>query len=103
MAAQTRPVLLLLPALLALSACNKDTSEADATAAAPVRGKVVVMTLGPGRAGKVKVLAKAGAAAAIFMAPATISEAMDHGGLDWEVALIPMRTAEHPPCPVDVT
>ncbi|KQM41260.1 M28 family peptidase [Sphingomonas sp. Leaf10] len=49
--------------------------EADAIAPAPVRGKVVVMTLGPGRAGKVKVLAKAGAAAAIFMAPATISEA----------------------------
>lgn len=32
--------------------------------------------------------------------PATISEALDHGGLDWEVALIPMKTAEHPSCPI---
>lgn len=47
----------------------------DAIAAAPVRGKAVVMTLGPGRGAKMKALAKAGAAAAIFLTPATISEA----------------------------
>lgn len=41
MAAQTRPVLLLLPALLALSACNKDTSEADASAAAAIAAQAV--------------------------------------------------------------
>ena len=41
MAARTRPVLLLLPALLALSACNKDTSEADAAAAAAVAAQAV--------------------------------------------------------------
>lgn len=48
--------------------------EADAIASAPVRDKAVVMTLGPGRAAKMKALEKAGAAAAIFLAPATISE-----------------------------
>jgi hypothetical protein len=28
--------------------------------------------------------------------PATVSEAVEYGGLDWEVALIPLKTAEHP-------
>ncbi|RSV32469.1 M28 family peptidase [Sphingomonas sp. ABOLH] len=46
-----------------------------ALAAGPVRDKVVVMTLGPGRSAKLEALARAGAAAAIFVAPATLKEA----------------------------
>lgn len=49
--------------------------EAAAIAAAPIRDKVVVMTLGPGRAAKLEALARAGAAGAIFLAPATLKEA----------------------------
>lgn len=49
--------------------------EADAIAAAPVRGKVVVMPLSAGRAAKGRALAKAGAVAAIYLTPVTISEA----------------------------
>ncbi|MEH3039281.1 MAG: M28 family peptidase [Sphingomonas paucimobilis] len=42
--------------------------------ATPVRGKVVVMTLGPRRTAKLEALARAGAAAAMFIAPATLKE-----------------------------
>lgn len=43
--------------------------------AAPIRDKVVVLTLGPGRTAKLEALARAGAVAAIFLAPATLKEA----------------------------
>ena len=41
MAARTRPLLLVLPALFALSACGKDTTEADASAAAALAAQAV--------------------------------------------------------------
>ena len=46
-----------------------------ALTAAPVRDKVVVMALGPGRTAKLEALARAGATGAIFLAPPTLKDA----------------------------
>ena len=44
MAARTRPVLLLLPALLVLSACGRDAGDADAATAAAMAAQAVTTT-----------------------------------------------------------
>lgn len=70
--------------------------EAAAIGAAPVRDRIVVMTLGPGRVAKMKALAEAGAKAAIFLAPATISEA----DLRENLGRATVRDGEAAPLPV---
>lgn len=70
--------------------------EADALASAPVRDRVVVLTFGPGRRAKAEALAKAGAAAAIFLAPATMPEA----DLREHLGQLTVRDDEHIPLTV---
>ncbi len=50
------------------------TLDAATLAAAPVRGRIVVLAMAPGRANRVSALARAGAAGVVFIAPASLKD-----------------------------